>query len=222
MAGCNFLRLSLLIGLVVAVYAQNAAASTQCTDLPESTLRIFSILPRTVEERLVSTKEMKRIANARHLSELRLGPHLLVIDAELGATVSVKHRFVKMKAGDEVVYCDAPELIDLGIGAIAMTASMERRAASDTCIHQAFTRYEADRRQVLDNAIDDFISQNQGEIANRLRELKETPASDPKAGAAAFEAGLRSLVIPMAQAFMQKAMDAPQTSDVTQRYLNCG
>lgn len=207
------LWLWIFIHLLAGVEATNAAASSQCKDLPPSTLRIFSVLPKSIEETLISSKEMERIATASHLSELRVGPHQLLIDAQLGATVSVKHRPVKVRADDQIVYCDAPELIDIGIGAAVLTASMDRPAASDLCIHRVFMQYAADRRDMLDHAIDEFIAKSQREIADRLQELKKAPAADPKTAATAFEAGLRSLVLPMAQVFVQKIIGAQEGSD---------
>ena len=216
------LWLPMFIGLLAAVHASNAAASSQCRDLPPSTLRVFSILPKNIEETLVSSKEMERMATASHLSELRVGSHQLLIDAQLGATVSVKHRPVKVRAGDQIVYCDAPELIDIGIGAAVLTASMDRAAASDSCIHQVFMQYAADRRAMLDHAIDEFIENSQREIADRLQELKKTPATNPKIATTTFEAGLRLLVLPMGQVFAQQAMGSGAGSDANQRFLKLG
>ena len=208
----NFLRFCLLvvIGSIAVGDHLGNAASLKCTNLLKSTLRIFSVIPRDIEEMLVSTEEMQRTAATDHLSEARIGSRVIAIDAKMGATVSLQHRYVEIRAGDRTLYCDAPASVDLEIGAIRFRATMERRAAMDSCIHQAFMRYATERRQALGTAIDDFISQYQQDIAARLRALKETPASDQKAAAAAFEAGLRSLVIPMAQQFAQKAMKAPQ------------
>ena len=216
------LWLPIFIEFLAAVHASNAAASSQCRDLPPSTVRVFSMLPKNIEETLVSTKEMERMATASHLSELRIGPHQLLIDAQLGATVSVKHRPVKVRTDDQIVYCDAPELVDIGIGAAVLTASMDRRAASDLCIHRVFMQYAADRRDMLDHAIDEFIAKNQREIANRLQELKKTPATDPKSATTVFEAGLRSLVLPMGQVFAQRAMGSGEGSDANQRFLRLG
>jgi hypothetical protein len=160
---------------------------------------------------------MDRVAAAGKVSaEARAAHPLMLIIAELGVQVRVKHRTVAVRNNVGTVYCDAPISVDLGVGTFGRKLILLREAAADSCVRQALRHHYEEHSRALDEKAEEFVHHRYQELAARLHELKETPHPNRKAAIRAFEAGLRSFLpttIDMLEAeidHLRGALDTPQ------------
>ena len=174
-----------------------AAAST-CTGLPASTLRAYDIKASKLEQFLVPTEALNRIAPADEL----VSRHTMMFTAiDVMTLFVIRHRVVPQADGS---VCDAPSLVTVGFGSDSRIAYLAKAAAADECVHKKMLAHEDDHARLFNEIVDHFIDQQKLNLERGMVALKQTSAPSADVAKARWEAGVRVIVAAAKQQLLDK------------------
>jgi len=155
-----------------------------------------------IDEYSITLSEMDRIANQIGMSATERAVHpLMLMTAEIDAHVAVQNRIIEVGNGKGLAYCDAPTSVAVAFGVVKRNVFLLREAAAEPCVRHTLLDHSAEHSRALDGEVELFIRQQRESTGMRLRELKQTAASDWVSANSAFEADLWSIVKDMVKQF---------------------
>jgi len=191
---------ALLLAIVGACPLRSAVAA--CTDLPPSTLRLYTINVPELEEWRVPADVLNREPATDELGSRHT---LMLTTSDVVALFEITHRIVPQADGS---VCDAPDLVRIGFGAGRRSAYLARAAAADACVRQQMLAHEADHTRRFNETVDHFIDEQQGSLRRGMEALKHMPAEDAEMAKARWEAGLRAMMTEAKQQLVRKIRTA--------------
>jgi hypothetical protein len=201
----------LIIATLIAVLLISCSASVAltCQDFPISKLRLLSTQPRGTDEYLITRGEMDRIAAEIGVSATERAVHpLMLMTAEIDTHIAVQNRIIEIGNGKGPAYCDAPTSVAVAFGVVKRNVFLLREAAAEPCVRHALLEHYAEHSRALDREVELFIHQRREDLGMRLRELKQTAATDRVSANRAFEAGLWSRLREFLKEFKQERVRA--------------
>jgi hypothetical protein len=169
-----------------AVEPVQAADTQTCGPLPASTLEIYDIKAPALDERIVEMPTLKRAPGSNYVSSFHGG---VLTTHDVVVFFEISHRVINVATG---VFCDAPNLVRIGMGFTHRIAYLPRSVALDPCIRAAVRSYEAAHISADEEALDQFLDGKQGHVAAVMRRLKQMPAPSPRVAIARWQTGLRA------------------------------
>jgi hypothetical protein len=192
-----------LAALVTLTLFPFGVAAQECSELPRSELTVYRLAADHVTEHTATPGEIARLWTAS--GKGGPAPHaLMAIVNEIETKLAVVHRLVGSPEGG---FCDAPEAVLIGFGAVSRHVFMAPAAAMEPCVRSALLAHEGQHERMLEEAVHAFIQQHRQELAQELVELKGKRASDQGAAAKAFETGLEISMARMLNEFKQEQVD---------------
>jgi len=180
-------RSALMLPLAILCLIPAAAAAAPCINLPPSTLSIYDIRKPALEEVRVPAAELDRIDPGNGLGSRHT---LMFTTTDVMTLFEIHHRPVPQADG---AICDAPSLVRIGLGAGRRVAYLARAAAADACVHERMLAHEEDHNRRFNATVDRFIAQQNGDLQDGVKALKQMPAPSAAVAKARWEAGVRAL-----------------------------
>ena len=183
------ISLSLALHMVSSVLpASPTFASSVCSALPSSSLRLYDIKTVAVEEVLVPAAALDAAAIP---DERLVSRHTMMLTSvDLAALSQITHRIIPQSDG---TFCDAPSLVSLGFGISRRVAYLARDAAADACVRAAMLDHEAAHTKLLEETIDRFIDRQGDSLQRGMLALKQMPAPTASLAQVRWEAGVQFL-----------------------------
>jgi hypothetical protein len=174
--------------LAIAGASMTRGATAACTDLPPSTLRLYTIKAPSLEEWRVPADALDHMPPADELGSRHT---MMLTTSDVITLFEITHRIVPQADGS---VCDAPGLVRIGFGAGRRIAYLARAAAADPCVRQKMLAHEEDHARRFNATVDRFIDEQTTDLGHGMEALKHMPAATAALAEARWEAGLRAIV----------------------------
>ncbi len=188
-----------LAALLALSLSAGSGSAQECTDLPQSDLKLYRLESDHVTEHAATPEEIERLART---SGMARAPHpLMAVVSPIAGKFALAHRLVPAPGGG---YCDAPEAVIIGIGIASREVFLTPPAAMDACVKAALLAHEGEHDRMLGAGVQAFIQEYRPAFAQELVELTTKRASDQGSAKKAFEAGIMASLTRMLSQFKEE------------------
>ena len=207
----SFVVLLLAWLTISAGYQPNQVSAAECINLPPTRLHVYNIdVPQSREE-VIPAAELSRKIPADGLVSLH---SMMVTIRNLVSWVRIQHRAVPQANG---TVCDAPEVVDVGLGSDLRKTLIADSIADDVCVRRQLQEHEGMHSLAFGNTVDRFIAENETIFREGMVALKKTAAPSFEKASARWSRGVQLIIDRSKQALLadlQKAnshVDSPET-----------
>ena len=204
--------------------AAGSAAAAECGNLPRSGLKVGRFEASGFMQVEASAAELDRLARESPSAAAYRAPHpLMLLIRHVRSGFRVNHRPVTAHDGDVSAYCDAPKSVGIGLGFVLRLAYLAPEAAADACVRQALIEHEGRHERAEIKALKAFLRDEADGFAERLRQLKQTPAPSAAEAERRFEAGIAEITSDAERRFLairdqtREAVDSPEEIERLQK-----